>query len=212
MSSVVLNQQSASDQLYASSLLTGSGGVVSSGGLVAKSVTASATNEDSIVKSSVTGNGVGGADAVLSLSENSATLSQIQYDWRLGSGGGGAATPEGVLALDAYVASAFGQSVVTVGPNPAGRGGALANQAIFGLTAPAQAGTALIPANQNAVNIANPNITATSVIILGPMGGIDDKAFAFSAAKVVGVGFTILANDLVDGAFGKEVSWVIVKY
>jgi hypothetical protein len=213
MASVVLNADAGYDQLYASGVLAGGRGLTTSGGVIASSVSVQAPkNTQSTIVLTATGDGVAGNVAVVSWEETSAALSQVAYNWQLGTGGGGGAIQEGHLALDAYVAGGFSQGLVEVGPCPRGSAGPPiipANSAIFGLVSPAQRGVATIALGASTIAVPQTSITANSIVMLTGVGAPDTTATTFDAVLTAGTGFTITANANATAA--KTVAWFIVS-
>lgn len=222
MSSVVLDNSASTgapntSTLTANGCRLGAGGLGSTGNVVltqgAGVVVSPNKNQQGTIIVSAVGDGLTGNVAVVSWEETSAALSQVAYNWQLGTGGGGGAIQEGHLALDAYVAGGFSQGLVEIGPCPRGAAGPPIippNVAIFGLNSSAQSGAAQIPLGAATVAVANTSITAGTVIVLGPAGAPDATATSFNVVLNVGVGFSITANA--NATANKDVYYFIVHY
>lgn len=212
MSSVVLNADSGSDQLYATGVLAGGRGLTTSGGVVAQSVSVQAPkNAQSTIIATATGDGTAGNVAVLSFSENSGALSNISYNWQLGTGGGGGAIVEGHLALDAYVGGGFSQGLVEIGPCPRGSAGppvVPANSAIFGLNSPAQSGVATIPIGAATIAVPLTSITAGAVVVFSPLAPPDATCIGIHAVITAGTGFSL--TGAANATAAVPLSWFVV--
>jgi hypothetical protein len=163
-------------------------------------------NSDSYVLLNALDDGVGpAARAELAFRETVTSLSQIEYGWKLGTGG---TIPEGTLVLDNAVAGVAQQTIIRVAPNPRGGGGIPVANAIFGFHSLAQRGTATIALGSDTVAVAQPSITANSIVMVTAKGAPDATATSFNVVLNAGVGFSITANANATAA--KTVDWFIV--
>ena len=196
MASVVLSQPNSADCLTASQIILGSGGVASSGPVVAGSA---------IEVRPPTG------QALIEIVSRDAAAA---LHWE---------APEGAVAMDMNLSAAgvltmapYGgasNNLITIGDPRASAGppALLANSEIFGFTSAYQAGTATIPIAAASIAVVNTNITAASLVMLQIRGAAADATLTSVIATLsAGVGFTITGNAAATAAV--VVSYFVVRY
>lgn len=196
MASVVLSQPNSADCLTASQIILGSGGVASSGPVVAGSA---------IEVRPATG------QALIEIVSRDAAAC---LHWE---------APEGAVALDMNLSAAgvltmapYGSApnnLITIGDPRAAVGppALLANSEIFGFTSSFQAGIATIPIAAADVAVVNTNITATSIVMLQIQGAAADATLTSVIADLqAGSGFIITGNAAATAAV--VVSYFVVRY
>lgn len=205
MASQVLSQQATSDVLYAS------GGVLTGGSITALNGSVSAVR-GFFTQVAIEDDSAAGGDAGLFLFNRPLLpLLPQQYTVTVPSSG----TPEGILTVrnrDAAGANLIelASSQIPcrglVGP-PVVNG----NQAIWGLTAPSQSGTASLAATTSSVVITNTAVLAGTIVMVTVEGAAPDAtATSFSVENQVGASFTIHANAAATA--DTTLQWFIVHY
>ena len=205
MSSSILSGLSASansPQIIAQSAQLGQGGLLAKGAVVAPSATLN----------SLLITGVPGGASPAEVQFQNAPLTPLlpqRYDFLNASVNNGGEF-EGQLQVFTYNNGTFVAKLVDSQVPPRGAGAITGAQAIWGLTAPSQSGTATIPGGAaTTALIANTAITAGSVIMVSGVGAINTTG-ALSVSLSVGNGFTITSAANATG--DKTVAYFIVKY
>lgn len=220
MSSVVLDNSAStgapnSSTLTANGCRLGAGGLGTTGNVVltqgAGVVVSPNKNQQATIQLNAVGDGVVGNVSVVSWTEQSAALSQVAYNWQLGTGGGGGAIQEGHFALDAYVAGGFSQGLVEIGPCPRGAAGPPVippNSAIFGLISPTQSGVATIPIGAATIAVPLTSITAGAVVVFSPLSAPDATCIGIHAVITAGTGFSL--TGAANATAAVPLSWFVV--
>jgi hypothetical protein len=193
--------------LYATSILTGAGGVVAKGIVVSRGDLISGSTGIFVTDEAA----AGGAQMTF---QSAPALPLTAQGAKMVVLSAGPLGTEG--CLNVFTLNTAGAQVQTVastqipprgvvGP-PAITGG----QAIWGLVAPSQSGVATIGIGVATIAVANTAVTAASIIMVTPTGAPDTTAFSFNITLAAGVGFTITANANANA--NKTVSWFVVRY
>jgi len=220
MSSVVLDNSASTgapntSTLTANGCRLGAGGLGSTGNVVltqgAGVIVSPNKNQQGTLIVGAVGDGLTGNVAVVSWEENSAALSQVAYNWQLGTGGGGGAIPEGHFALDSYVGGGFAQGLVDISPNPRGAAGPPVippNSALFNLTSAVQSGTASIPIGAATIAVPLTSITAGAVVVFSPLAPPDATCIGIHAVITAGTGFSL--TGAANATAAVPLSWFVV--
>jgi hypothetical protein len=76
---------------------------------------------------------------------------------------------------------------------------------------PARQGQATIPLGAKIIAVADPLITANSLVVCSASGAVDATAFVFSCSRCeAGVGFSLQSND--DATAAVLLNWAVLKY
>ena len=234
MSATVLSTRSlTSDQIYASGALLGRAGLVSTGDLNCANVvatndveantltilqTANIDGTATLGAASITDGGVAISD---SLSNGSASVTMTNLPTLpLTSQGAklnvlSTGPLEGLLTV--FTLNTAGAQVQTIASSQVPPRGVVGppvvagTQAIWGMVAPSQSGTAIIANGSQNIIVANTAITANSIIMVSGNGVVNATAEFFTTTVQVGVSFTISANAAATVA-DVGVNWFIVHY